>query len=248
MAQQAAQTALEHAMLCGDALTEAKTAVPHGEWAGWLESNTAVSVRSAQRYMKLANSGVELEAKNDTRVALSIRDAVKLLTKPREVSGNAFTPKEWRAMCHEDCHEYGLNDLSVEMRHIIVSWELEDHSVVQQLKYEHRMGACMMLQADGYDVLAIADYLGIETHEVSGAMGGAPLPFFYQGMQKRAIWHEKPLTNEEVDASVQNATRWNIAKGAVSAIAFARRDKRTHLYEVLDAEFNRLWGTQGVSA
>jgi hypothetical protein len=50
----AARTAIGHAMRCGQLLAEAKAAVPHGEWGGWLDENFPSSRRTAQGYMRLA--------------------------------------------------------------------------------------------------------------------------------------------------------------------------------------------------
>ena len=69
------------------ALIEAKALCKHGEWLGWLKSNCRVSERTTQIYMKLANEYPLLEDSNTQRVAdLSIRDAVKLLSTPKEVA------------------------------------------------------------------------------------------------------------------------------------------------------------------
>lgn len=78
--------AIHHAIECGAALIEAKALCVHGEWLGWLKSNCDVSERTVQVYMKLANEYPLLEESNPQRVAdLSIREAVKLLSTPKEV-------------------------------------------------------------------------------------------------------------------------------------------------------------------
>lgn len=49
--------AIAEALLCGNALNEAKKLVPHGRWLGWLEGHCkGVSERTAQNYMRLANT------------------------------------------------------------------------------------------------------------------------------------------------------------------------------------------------
>ncbi len=53
----AARKALEHALAAGASLQEAKDGLPHGEWLPWLQANCpAVSERSAQRYLRLAQN------------------------------------------------------------------------------------------------------------------------------------------------------------------------------------------------
>jgi hypothetical protein len=68
-------SAVACAIRAGEALTEAKGRLPHGEWLPWLRSNFPGSARTAQSYMKLAQ--------NAQRVAHlpSIRDAVAALAE-----------------------------------------------------------------------------------------------------------------------------------------------------------------------
>jgi len=63
----------EDAIAAGHRLLEAKELVPHGEWQDWLRDNVALSVRSAQRYMRLARSGL----KSDTVSLLGLRAALE---------------------------------------------------------------------------------------------------------------------------------------------------------------------------
>lgn len=49
------KSAVEHAIEAGRCLTEAKLLVQHGGWEDWLQANVpAISVRTAQRYMRAA--------------------------------------------------------------------------------------------------------------------------------------------------------------------------------------------------
>lgn len=56
LAEQAASAMLSHAIACGDALLEAKTLVPNGEWMAWIEQNMPHNKRRSmcQNYMRLA--------------------------------------------------------------------------------------------------------------------------------------------------------------------------------------------------
>jgi hypothetical protein len=56
-ASAAARSAIEHAIECGRLLTEAKAQLPHGLWLPWLEANTVVGVRQAQRFCCKVCSG-----------------------------------------------------------------------------------------------------------------------------------------------------------------------------------------------
>ena len=77
-----ARKALEHAMAVGAALQEAKDGLPHGEWLPWLQTNCpAISERSAQRYIRLAQNRSSLEGKSATVADLTIRAAEGLLAE-----------------------------------------------------------------------------------------------------------------------------------------------------------------------
>jgi hypothetical protein len=81
----ATRQALAHARQCGDLLIAAKADLPHGAWLPWLtEYLPEISERTAQGYMRIAREWVTLEAKSATVADLPLRDALKLLTPPRE--------------------------------------------------------------------------------------------------------------------------------------------------------------------
>ncbi len=50
--EEAATTALSHAMNAGDLLAGAKARLPHGGFGAWLEENFAGSGRTARAYMR----------------------------------------------------------------------------------------------------------------------------------------------------------------------------------------------------
>jgi Protein of unknown function (DUF3102) len=80
----AARTAIEHAIACGKLLLEAKAGVSHGGWLDWLRTNTALSVRQSQDYMRLAQNADALPAANARSTAhLTIDGALKLLAEPK---------------------------------------------------------------------------------------------------------------------------------------------------------------------
>ena len=78
---------LERAREAGELLIEAKRLVGHGNWLPWLEANCRVSASMAGKYMKIARGWNVLVQGNTERVPyLSIRDALKLLAKPRQTT------------------------------------------------------------------------------------------------------------------------------------------------------------------
>jgi N6-adenosine-specific RNA methylase IME4 len=77
----AVKRGIEHAFAAGELLLEAKAKVGHGGWLSWLAENCPdVSERSAQRYMKLAEGRVVLEAKSATVADLTLREAERILS------------------------------------------------------------------------------------------------------------------------------------------------------------------------
>ena len=91
-AADAAQSALLHAREAGRLLVEAKAAVGHGKWTGWLRDNVEFSERTARGYMHIAERWPELE--NRQRVAdLSLRSALKLLAEPTNQTPPAYLPE-----------------------------------------------------------------------------------------------------------------------------------------------------------
>lgn len=81
--ERAAQSAVGHAVRCGELLLQAKAAVPHGEWLVWLAENTQVNERTAQLYMRLARELPKLDPSKAQRVAdLPLREALRLIAGP----------------------------------------------------------------------------------------------------------------------------------------------------------------------
>src|SRR5262245_45203128 len=71
--------ALRHARNAGDLLRQAKARLPHGQWLAWLAANCAVTPRTAQRYMLVAERWRELTAGRGPAEQLTFREAMKLL-------------------------------------------------------------------------------------------------------------------------------------------------------------------------
>lgn len=54
LARTSAETAVQHAIRCGELLSAKKEALPHGEFQAWIEANCAFAVSTAKRYMTAA--------------------------------------------------------------------------------------------------------------------------------------------------------------------------------------------------
>jgi hypothetical protein len=82
--QDANKNVVQRAITFGRTLCQAKEKVGHGKWEKWLNDNCRdISARTAQRYMKLADSPeVRTElGKNDTVSVLSLRAALALANR-----------------------------------------------------------------------------------------------------------------------------------------------------------------------
>jgi hypothetical protein len=82
----ASKRLVEHAMVAGDLLIEAKAQLKHGEWLPWLTEHCSISDRTARLYMRLARNRPEIEAKRQHVADLSLRAALELLAPPAPVS------------------------------------------------------------------------------------------------------------------------------------------------------------------
>jgi Protein of unknown function (DUF3102) len=85
---QALQSALAHAIACGELLIEAKRQVKHGEWRPWIEANCKVPARTARHYMALARKRKHLCDQNGNVLPISVHDAVETI---KELRGHPYT-------------------------------------------------------------------------------------------------------------------------------------------------------------
>lgn len=74
-----ANTAIQHARDCGQALIEAKSLCRHGTWQQWLRDNFRGSARTARVCMRIARHWPEIEAKRQSSAVLSIDQALRLI-------------------------------------------------------------------------------------------------------------------------------------------------------------------------
>src|SRR5262245_11198532 len=86
-AQKAGCNALHHALDAGDALLQVQKQVTDS-WKKWLATNCSVPVRTAELYMQLARHRNEIETHLED---LSIRGALRLITKPKSKSSKPIT-------------------------------------------------------------------------------------------------------------------------------------------------------------
>lgn len=120
--------ALEHAILCGEALIEAKKQVPDGQWAKWIEANLEMGSGAVSRYVRIATYREHLLAAEDRPRSLNAAlTYLKAIEAPRLVSatskGPTFDVEEARR----------LRELGVTYREIGKMLGVSDQAVQQQL-------------------------------------------------------------------------------------------------------------------
>jgi Protein of unknown function (DUF3102) len=76
--QASASSMLQHAIAAGQALTEAKALLIHGQWLPWL-AGVGITPRTAQRYMRVAR---EYDSVSHLPADASMADALDALAKP----------------------------------------------------------------------------------------------------------------------------------------------------------------------
>lgn len=80
LAETAMHDSLMHARRAGEFLRQAKAKIQHGAWLSWLRANCKVTVRTAQRYMRLAENWDEIPDKPD----LGLHSALSSLVDSEE--------------------------------------------------------------------------------------------------------------------------------------------------------------------
>lgn len=109
----ALQEGYKKAVLIGDLLLEAKKLIGFGNWLGWCSNNCAFSERTAQNYMRLAQHHPEL-AKSATIADLSYKQALHLLTEPKESTPTQAKPWYWLLEPHDLCLIFPMDDQAIQ--------------------------------------------------------------------------------------------------------------------------------------
>lgn len=85
---------IAYAVEAGEKLLRVKEGLSHGEWMPWLKDNFSGDQKTAWRYMQVAAHPGELESYQARVPNLSLRSAVKMLTKARHADGAADPPDD----------------------------------------------------------------------------------------------------------------------------------------------------------
>jgi hypothetical protein len=101
LACKALRNSLNHARKAGQLLRQAKAQCDHGQWIPWLEKHFRISARTAQQYMQIDEGWTAIKAKAKRVSHLGVRDALKLLAKPKTESPTPKAePKKPKAKLH----------------------------------------------------------------------------------------------------------------------------------------------------
>ena len=76
---------MNHAIVAGELLLDAKDLLKHGQWLPWLAENCAISERTAQLYMRCAKNRAAIEAKSATVADLTLNEAAAVLMLSSDV-------------------------------------------------------------------------------------------------------------------------------------------------------------------
>lgn len=88
--EQAARSAIGHAIRAGELLIQAKAQVKHGEWRPWIEQHLAITHRQVQKYMRVADHREQL-ANASENSHLSVDAALAVIADHREPDEKPLT-------------------------------------------------------------------------------------------------------------------------------------------------------------
>ena len=84
--------AIQSAIECGKLLNQAKALVKHGDWLEWLQANTKIGARQAQKLMRLAEHADEVLANANSQAHFTIDAALAAISTPKSSSAVPVTP------------------------------------------------------------------------------------------------------------------------------------------------------------
>lgn len=82
LARQSAESAVQHAIRCGELLASVKAKLPHGEFENWVRTSCAFAPRTAQAYMQAAQKRNSVAHFNSLRQVLGYESKPKSRPEP----------------------------------------------------------------------------------------------------------------------------------------------------------------------
>jgi hypothetical protein len=138
LAHRAGRDAVQHAIKAGEALIACKAKLPHGAWLGWLKKNCpAISERTAQAYMQVAQDGPKLlAAKSATTADLTLRKAIEITAQE-----NHGEPRAVRA---EVSHEHAPEPRTVKATPSLPATDDTEEEVEPEQDYESQLAEAIV--------------------------------------------------------------------------------------------------------
>lgn len=176
--------AITHARDCGALLIEAKAQLKHGQWLPWLRENCVVKERQARAYMRVAENWDRLSGA--TEGTLTIKRALTYLADPKPKSApGADLIGEWlRSEWAPDVHQ----------------------------RYPHVYS--LLLDAAGWDLVRIANAVGLDTEEIELFLAPVPRVSFSSQSIQFTLGHGK-------DAEYQSAVEHHFHRLRAGAFEMA---------------------------
>lgn len=136
------QSAVERAMEMGRLLIAVKGNQNHGSFTHWIDRNTKFSIRTAQRYMKLANEVPKLGKAEATRVSLlSLREGLAAIQKTTDDALKVRKPDRVKVL-----NRAIKNDQSINRESDAGQWR---HAAKLQREFQPSRTAADMLPPEG---------------------------------------------------------------------------------------------------
>jgi hypothetical protein len=138
LAMEHAGRAIEHVIVCGKMLLEAKAKLPHGKWLPWLRNNVTFG-DAAQGYMRIAQR-IPPQIRNGVSDFPSLRAALHALTTPR---------RHWRETIDADLEAWitHVRAVGASRPDNVEDWNIEDaKACADNIRHfdeiMHRHGIC----------------------------------------------------------------------------------------------------------
>ena len=209
----AVRDAVGRAIEVGRLLAEAKALTPHGEWGRWVADTCSFGARQASSYMRaFANREQIGSGASD----LTLRGALAALDPPTE-------PEILKPSTTER-HYVPLRDRSPESRRETC-----------RLWWDQLASQTILLDAAGWDVETISEFLGHPTEDIEAILDPRPPVRFDTIFNGRDL----PIDHERYRAAVEDDIESILAKAYQGALHNCEADGFGHVAPILEASIRR---------
>ncbi|MEM7478559.1 MAG: DUF3102 domain-containing protein [Planctomycetota bacterium] len=160
----AAERAVEYAIECGQLLTEAKQAIPHGLWKTWVNENCDFAPGTASRYMKAAKQksmGVDFSTLSELYGSGNKRRSAPVTNNRDDQGGSATTiqessdqdiPRGVKTVEEATLPSKSLSEQERRVREFLRGVELITNATKPGLAYDQQFPQEIMLRGDVQEV------------------------------------------------------------------------------------------------